>query len=194
MSDFQLSITHPMELRTKRLLLREFTPEDWRAVYAYQNDLRYLEFYEWEHRAEQDAKAFVQRFIAQQQEIPRTKFQFAIALPADNKVIGNVGLRKRGVKTYDADMGYEIDPKVWGNGYATEAAEALLQFGFTTLQLHRIWAEALAANENSIRVLEKLGMRQEGRLREKEFFKGRFWDTVIYGILAEEWRWKKAQE
>ncbi|MDL1898965.1 GNAT family N-acetyltransferase, partial [Anaerolineae bacterium CFX7] len=46
-----------MELRTKRLLLREFTPEDWRAVYAYQNDLRYLEFYEWEHRAEQDAKA-----------------------------------------------------------------------------------------------------------------------------------------
>ncbi|MDL1896993.1 GNAT family N-acetyltransferase [Anaerolineae bacterium CFX7] len=163
-------------------------------MYAYQNDLRYLEFYEWEHRAEQDAKAFVQRFIAQQQEIPRTKFQFAIALPADNKVIGNVGLRKRGVKTYDADMGYEIDPKVWGNGYATEAAEALLQFGFTTLQLHRIWAEALAANENSIRVLEKLGMRQEGRLREKEFFKGRFWDTVIYGILAEEWRWKKAQE
>ncbi|MCG3142018.1 MAG: Spermidine N(1)-acetyltransferase [Anaerolineae bacterium] len=91
-------------------------------------------------------------------------------------------------------MGYEIDPKVWGNGYATEAAEALLQFGFTTLQLHRIWAEALAANENSIHVLEKLGMRQEGRLREKEFFKGRFWDTVIYGILAEEWRWKKAQE
>ncbi len=183
-----------MELRTERLLLREFAAEDWRAVYAYQNDLRYLEFYEWEHRTEQDARAFVQMLIEQQREIPRTKFQLAIALPAANRVIGNVGIRKRSVKTHQADMGYELDPKMWGSGYATEAAEALLQFGFAELRLHRIWAEALAANENSIRVLEKLGMRQEGRLREKEFFKGRFWDTVIYGILAEEWRWKKAQE
>lgn len=183
-----------MELRTERLLLREFVAEDWRAVYAYQNDLRYLEFYEWEHRTEQDAKTFVQMLIDQQQESPRTKFQLAILLPETNKLIGNVGIRKRSVKTYQADMGYEIDPKVWGNGYATEAAEAILQFGFAELHLHRIWAEAIAANENSIHVMEKLGMRQEGRLREKEFFKGRFWDTVIYGILEEEWRWRRARE
>lgn len=177
-----------MELRTERLILREFVPDDWRAVYAYQNDLRYLEFYEWEHRAEQDAKAFVQMFTDQQRDAPRTKFQLAIVLAETNKLIGNVGLRKRSLKTYQADMGYEIDPKMWGNGYATEAAEAILRFGFAELALHRIWAEAIAANENSVHVLEKLGMRQEGRLREKEFFKGRFWDTVIYGILEEEWR------
>jgi ribosomal-protein-alanine N-acetyltransferase len=183
-----------MELRTERLILREFVPEDWRAVYAYQNDPRYLEFYEWEHRTESDAKAFVQMMIDQQCETPRTKFQWALVLASNHKLIGNAGIRKRSLKTYQADMGYEIDPREWHNGYATEAARAILKFGFEQLHLHRIWAQAIAANVNSIRVLEKLGMRQEGRLRENEFFKGRFWDTVIYGILEDEWRWKRARE
>lgn len=181
-----------MELCTERLRLREFTADDWRAVYAYQNDPRYLEFYEWEHRPEYDAKALVQMFVGQQHESPRTKFQWAIVLATTNQLIGNVGIRKRSVKTVQADMGYEIDPRLWSNGYATEAAEAVLQFGFEQLRLHRIWAQAIASNANSTHVLEKLGMRQEGHLRENEFFKGRFWDTVIYGILEGEWRWKRA--
>lgn len=183
-----------MEFQTERLLLREFVMEDWRAVYAYQNDPRYLEFYEWEHRTEQQAKAFAQMLIDQQSELPRTKFQLAIVSNASAKVIGNVGIRKRSVNTYQADMGYEIDPREWGSGYATEAAEAILKFGFEQLRLHRIWAQAIATNTNSIHVLEKIGMRQEGHLRENEFFKGRFWDTVIYGILEEEWRWKRVRE
>jgi RimJ/RimL family protein N-acetyltransferase len=182
-----------MMLKTERLLLREFVAEDWRAVYAYQNDPRYLEFYEWEHRSEQDVKAFVHRFIDQQTEFPRIKFQLAIVLPKNNKVIGNVGIRKRDVKTYTAEMGYELDPREWNNGYATEAATAMLQFAFEQLRLHRVMARVNANNGNSIRLLEKLGMRQEGRLREDEFFKGRYWDTLVYGMLEEEWRWKVAK-
>jgi len=183
-----------MELRTERLILREFAPEDWRTLYAYQNDPRFLEFYEWEHRTEHDAKGFVQMLIDWQNESPRTKFQFAIVLPETKRLIGNVGIRKRDVKTYQADMGYEMDPREWGNGYATEGAAAILNFGFEQLQLHRIWAQVIADNLNSVRVLEKIGMRQEGRLRENEFFKGRFWDTMIYGILKVEWAWKRARE
>jgi RimJ/RimL family protein N-acetyltransferase len=179
-----------MIIKTERLLLREFVMEDWRAVYAYQNDPRYLEFYEWDHRSEQDVKAFVQMFLDRQKESPRTKFQLAITLPNSNKLIGNVGVRKRDVKTYTADMGYELDPREWGNGYATEAAMAILQFAFEQLRVHRVSANAIVNNHNSLRVLEKLGMRQEGRLRENEYFKGHYWDTVIYGILVDEWRWK----
>ncbi|MBI4671427.1 MAG: GNAT family N-acetyltransferase [Chloroflexi bacterium] len=181
-----------MELRTERLILREFVAEDWRAVYVYQNDPRYLEYYEWEHRSEHDAKAFVQMVMDWQGEAPRIKYQFAVVLPGTHKLIGNAGIRKRDLKAFQADMRYEIDPREWGNGYATEVAGAILNFGFEQLHLHRIWAQAVASNLNSIRVLEKLGMRQEGRLRENEFFKGHFWDTVIYGILEEEWRWKRA--
>lgn len=182
-----------MILKTERLLLREFVPEDWRAVYAYQNDPRYLEFYDREHRSEQDVKAFVGRFIDQQSESPRVKFQLAIVLLNHNKVIGNVGIRKPNVKAYDAELGYELDPREWNNGYATEAATEMLNFAFEQLRLHRVMARVIANNSNSVRLLEKLGMRQEGHLRENEFFKGHYWDTLIYGMLEDEWRWKNVQ-
>ncbi len=179
-----------MLITTERLVLREFTAADWRAVYAYQNDPRYLEYYEWEHRSEQDVKGFVEMFLEQQRETPRIKFQLAIVLPDTNKVIGNVGIRKRDLKTYQAEMGYELDPRNWAAGYATEAATAMLKFAFESLRLHRVVAHCIADNHKSMHVLEKLGMRQEGRLRESEFFKSRYWDTLVYGMLEEEWRWK----
>lgn len=182
-----------MILETERLILREFVAEDWRAVYAYQNDPRYLEFYEWEHRTEQEVKSFVQMFLDQQQQSPRIKFQLAIVLPATNKVIGNVGIRKRDMKAYNAELGYELDPREWNNGYASEAAAAMLKFAFEQLRLHRVAARVIANNGNSIRLLEKLGMRQEGRLREEEFFKGRYWDVLVYGLLKDEWRWRVAE-
>ncbi len=182
-----------MIIKTERLLLREFVAEDWRAVYAYQNDPRYLEFYEWEHRSEQDVKAFVQRFLDQQADLPRVKFQLAIVLPNSNKLIGNVGIRKREVKSYQAELGYELDPREWNNGYATEAATAMLQFAFEQWRVHRVSARVNGNNHSSLRLLEKLGLRQEGRLREEEFFKGRFWDTLVYGMLEEEWRWRNVQ-
>src|SRR4029079_15349117 len=59
--------TSNMMIKTDRLILREFVPEDWRAVYSYQNDPRYLEFNEWEHRTEQEGKPCVQPFVDQQQ-------------------------------------------------------------------------------------------------------------------------------
>lgn len=179
-----------MIISTDRLLLREFVPEDWRAVYAYQNDPDYLEFYEWEHRSENDVKAFVQRFIDQQNDSPRIKYQLAIVLPTNNQVIGNVGIRKPNVKAYDAELGYELASREWNNGYATEAVMAMLKFAFEQLRLHRVAARVIANNHNSVRLLEKLGMRQEGRLREQEYFKSRYWDVVLYAMLEEEWRWK----
>jgi RimJ/RimL family protein N-acetyltransferase len=64
----------------------------------------------------------------------------------------------------------------------------MIEFGFNGLGLHRIWAECVAENQASARVLEKLGMQREGRLREKRWMKGRWWDTLIYAILEPAWR------
>jgi len=64
----------------------------------------------------------------------------------------------------------------------------MLNFAFTQLGVHRVWAEAVVDNTGSTHVLAKLGMQLEGRLRDKEFFKDRYWDTVIYAILEQEWR------
>ena len=85
-------------------------------------------------------------------------------------------------------MGYEIAPEHWGQGYATEAARAILAFGLRELRLHRVWASCVADNLGSARVLTRLGMRLEGRLREAEFYKGRYWDTLIFAILKDEWQ------
>lgn len=176
-----------MILDTERLLLREFVVDDWRAVLAYQSNPRYLRYYPWTERAAQDVQPFVQRFVDWQEEQPRTKFQLAIVLRVEGQLIGTVGIRKEVAKVQKADLGFEIAPAYWGRGYATEAARAMLAFGFERLRLHRIWASCLAENVASARVLEKLGMRQEGRLRENQWMKERWWDTLVYGILEDEW-------
>ena len=177
-----------MQLLTDRLILREYVADDWRAVQAYQSDPRYLRYYAWTERPEADVRAFVDRFVAQQSEQPRTRFQLAVVLKPDGPVIGSCGIRMAGPRAHEADIGYELAPEHWGRGYASEAARAIVAFGFDELRVHRIWAECVADNVASAHVLEKLGMRREGRLRDHERYKGRYWDTLLYGILQPEWR------
>ena len=176
-----------MKLTTDRLLLREFAGDDWPAVLAYQSDPRYLQYYSWTERTAKEVQAFVQRFIDWQEEEPRTKFQLAVILRAERRLIGSCGIRTGEAKVRKADLGYEIAPPYWGQGYATEAARAVVAFGFRELRLHRIWASCLAENVASARVLEKLGMQREAVLREDQWMKGRWWNTLVYGILEHEW-------
>ena len=177
-----------MILTTDRLVLREFEETDWPAVLAYQSDPLYLRYYHWTHRTEHDLREFVRMFIAWGAEEPRTRFQLAIVLPADGPLIGNCGILMKSADAHEADIGYELDSRYWGRGYATEAARALLSFGFAELGLHRIWSWCIAENVGSARVLQKIGMRREGHLRENESMKGRWWDTLLYAILEHEWQ------
>ena len=176
-----------MKLETPRLVLREFVPGDWPAVLAYQSDPRYLRYYPWQDRTEHEVRAFVQRFILWQEEEPRNRFQLAITLADTGELLGNCGIRRPEPGAEQAELGYELAPKHWGRGYASEAARAMLGFAFHELGLHRVWGECIAENAASRRVLENLGMSLEGRLRENRWMKGRWWDTLIYGILAQEW-------
>jgi len=177
-----------MRIHTERLVLRDFVADDWPAVLAYQRDPRYLRFYPWTDRTEAEVRDFVQMFLDQQSEQPRRKFQLAITLQGDDRVIGNCGIRRKPDNDWEADIGYELALEHWGKGYATEAAQAIVKFGFEGLRLHRISSWCIADNIASARVLEKVGLRQEGRFRENEYFKGRWWDTLLYGLLESEWR------
>ena len=183
-----------MQLETERLILRDFVSEDWAAVNAYQQDERYWRFYDRQEDGAADRREIVQRFVADQQRQPRRSYQLAITLKDGGRLIGNVGVRLRrlvdyGVPevSYEADIGYELDPKHWGRGYATEAAAAMVAFAFEELKVHRIWAYCLAENEASWRLLERVSFKREGDLRENEWMRGRYWDTYLYGLLAEEW-------
>jgi RimJ/RimL family protein N-acetyltransferase len=176
-----------MEIRTERLLLREFEDGDWPAVLAYHRDPRYQRFYELSDPSDEDARSFVRMFTGWRMEEPRCRFQLAVTLADTGELIGNVGVRKALPDSRVAETGYELNPAHWGRGYATEAARAMLAFGFGELGLHRIHAHCVAENLASSNVLEKLGMRREGLLRQHEWIKGRWWDVLLYGILVREW-------
>ena len=181
-----------MEIQTERLLLRDFVAGDWPAVMAYQVQPEYLRYYAWTDRTETEVQAFVQRFIQYQRARPRIKFQLAITLPQTGTVIGSCGVRKDNHLVTTADMGYELDPAHWGQGYATEAACAMLNFGFSTLKLERIWATCVVENVASARVLEKVGLQLEDRLVKHEWFKDRWWDTFQYGISRAIWETRRS--
>ena len=181
-----------MELITERLRLREFTLDDWRATLAYQQHPLYLRYNPWTERTPAAVQEFVGRFVTQQAIAPRHKFQLAVTLRTTGALIGNCGVRQAAAGSYEAEMGYELNPAHWGHGYATEAARAVLAYGFSELGLHRVEAFCVAENTASAHVLTKIGLRLEGRLRDKEFFKDRYWDRLIYGILRDEWEARTA--
>lgn len=176
-----------MILRTERLILREFTAADWREVYAYQTDAEYLRFYDRDAVTERQVQAFVYMFILWQAEEPRSKAQLAITLADTGEVIGNVGLRRDTADHPLADMGYELSPDNWGRGYATEAARAMIDWGFGEWGVERVHAHCIAENEASARVLLKAGLRQEARLRDHQRFKERYWDVLLFGLLRSDW-------
>lgn len=180
-----------MQLTTVRLLLRDFVESDWEAVLAYQQDPLYLRYYEWTSRTREEVRAFMKRFLDQQIQVPRIKFQFAVTLKSSGQLIGNCGIRRDSPEAREADMGYELDPKHWRKGYATEAAGAVLDFGFSSMDLQRVTAWCIADNVASARVLEKIGMKLEKRMRHHQYFKGRWWDTLWYAISDEDWQAKK---
>ena len=154
----------------------------------YQRDPRYLRYYAWTDRTDHDARAFVRMFLDWQRETPRRRFQLAITLPCDGRLIGNCGIRGNPDDESEAEIGYELNPRYWGQGYATEAAAAVIQFGFHRLRLQRITSWCIADNTASARVLERLGFRLQDRIARHEHFKGRWWDALTYTLYADQWQ------
>ncbi|MBT8082966.1 MAG: GNAT family N-acetyltransferase [Gammaproteobacteria bacterium] len=115
-----------------------------------------------------------------------TMATFAIVLRDNAQLIGAMGLQI-GRSLNKAELGYWVGKPFWNRGYATEAAVAMLDFGFDELGLNRIQAAHLARNPSSGRVMEKAGMVLEGTARQDAIKWGRYEDLVSYGILREDW-------
>ena len=100
--------------------------------------------------------------------------------------MGCIGLRDIDRTHLQAELGYWIGVPYWGQGFATEAARAVVGYGFEMLGLNRIYAHHMTRNPSSGRVLERIGMRREGVLRERVLKWGRFEDVVIYAVLRSD--------
>ena len=121
---------------------------------------------------------------------PRTGFHLAVVFPATGTVIGAGGLDIRNQRFRTGEISYVIHPEYWGKGFATEVAQTLLTFGFASLNLHRIFATCDPRNMASERVLQKIEMRYEGRMRETAFIRDGWRDSLLYSLLEQEWRGK----
>ena len=91
-------------------------------------------------------------------------------------------------KNKNAEIGYWLGKKYWGKGIMREAVKLILQFGFKKLKLERIYAKVLHPNVASAKLLEKSGLRYEGRLRRATLRRGRWYDDLCFGILKTELR------
>jgi RimJ/RimL family protein N-acetyltransferase len=181
-----------MKLETERLILRDFVPEDVDAFAACSADPDARRFYE-DRNVVEEAQELVTMFVDWQKQEPRTHYQMAVVLKASGQLIGTCGLRQRPQVSYgsglplEGDIGYEIHADHRRQGYAAEASLAMLRFGFETMGLHRVWTFCLAENEASWRVMERIGMRREGVLKQNVWLRKRWWDSALYAILEEEW-------
>ncbi|WP_309645070.1 GNAT family protein [Phenylobacterium sp.] len=176
-------------IRTRRLILRDICADDYDDVHEYATDEAVARFMDWGPNTPEQTRDVIARWLAQQAEIVRLTMNLAIEHADQGKVIGSIRLSYQGGRT--ADLGYSLHSAYWRQGYMTEAAEALLELGFGTFGLRRIWASCDVRNVGSYGVMEKLGMRREGTLREDIEVKGRWRDTHLYAVLAQEWasRW-----
>ena len=177
-----------MNLQTKRLRLREFVWDDLEAVYAYQSDPLVVQHLCSGPATREDCRRELALYIAQQTAEPRLRYALALTALESDQAIGCCSLKIVQTEQREGELGYVLQRGVWGRGYGSEAARALLAFGFEQLGLEQIIATCNPANAPSIRVLEQLGMRYQGLLPEKKWCKGQWRDTSLYALPAEAWR------
>lgn len=175
------------DLHLARLRLREWRDDDWAQAHVYASDPDVVRYMDWGPNTEEETRAFIRGTAQTRQASPRNRYDLAVALAGTDEVIGGCRIWIESAEHREASIGYSLARAHWGRGYATELARGLLRFGFETLGMHRIWAIVEPENAASARVLEKLGMQREGRLRDHRYAKGRWRDSVLYAILAPEW-------
>ena len=184
-------MTAPQELRTARLLLRPIERGDLPAIVrlAGAREIAATTANIPHPYAGEDARSFLEH--AEEEFRAGRSATFAVTISASAEFCGAVGLVISPAHER-AELGYWIGVPYWGQGFATEAASAVIAFGFETLRLNRIYATHFAGNTASQHVLEKIGMRHEGPSRQHLRKWNRFIDLENYGLLASEFRDAKA--
>jgi [ribosomal protein S5]-alanine N-acetyltransferase len=176
-----------LRLETERLLLREWKRTDWKEVHEYAADPEVARFMDWGPNSADETVHFVDTALEHQAEKARRIFEFAVTDKETGKLIGGCGVRVLPHDHEQADVGYCFNRNFWGRGLASEACIRVVNFGFSELKLHRIYATCDALNFGSANVLKKCGMRQEGHFIQDKKVKGQWRDTLLFAILRSEW-------
>jgi [ribosomal protein S5]-alanine N-acetyltransferase len=176
-------------LQTERLTLRAPAWEDLDALHQIFSDAEVMRY--WSSPPHGDRERTREMLVAIGRGFEdRTVLQWAIERDDDRRVLGTVTLMPAPGGQPRAEFGYILGRAHWGQGYAFEAQRRLIAFAFEDLALHRLEADVHRENAASVRSLERLGFRHEGTLRERWIVEGTPSDSLIFGLLAAEWRRK----
>ena len=178
---------NPIVFDTQRLRLRPLRESDAADLFAIFSDpmvTRYLSHPAWTHIG--NAHALIARTTAALGA--GTYLYLGVERKSDGKLIGECSLFNLMAQCRRAELGYTLAQEAWGSGYIGEALLAVLEFGFTQLQLNRLEADIDPRNAASARTLERLGFQKEGFLRERWIVNGEVSDTALYGLLQRDWR------
>lgn len=173
------------ELITERLILNKITDNDAEDIVEYANnpEVYATTFGIANPYTINDAKEFIE--ITKNAFEEKSGYFFAVRLKENNKLIGAIDIRPGAFEK--AEIGYAINQKYWGQGYATESLKAVLSFAFNELKLNKISAFHFTNNPASGKVMQKCGMQKEGILKQHIKKEDRFIDCVLYAILKEDY-------
>lgn len=180
-------------ITTPRLTLREYLETDFPGIHAYSKDQETTRFMRWGPNTPEDTRKFIRRTMDAQSVEPRVDYFFVVCLKHGGQIIGGFGIHLDEDTWQCATIGYGFNKAYWGQGYATEATQALIQFGFSWLGMRRIQAFCDTRNLASARVMEKNQMQREALLDKHMWQKGEWRDSYLYAILADIWRDARSQ-
>jgi RimJ/RimL family protein N-acetyltransferase len=181
-------LTPDYPIRTERLTLRPYEPDDFDAALTYWSRADVTRFLYLEAFT---TETFVERLglLMGRTELNSEGDVLTLAIVPDgvDRVVGDMTLFWRSAEHQTGEIGFILDPEHQRKGYAREAATALLELGFEQMKLHRIAGRLDGRNAASAAVLRGLGMRQEAHLIENEWVKGEWTDEIVFALLREEW-------
>lgn len=181
-----------LPVRTERLVLRLFAPEDRDPLYTFHSDPDAVRYVPYPPRTRDQVAEVLQRKVANTQLRQEDDLlELAVVRTEDETLIGDVMLALRSVEHQTLEVGYIFAPASGGRGYATEAVRALVDLAFGPLGARRVIARLDDRNRPSAALLERLGFRLEAHLIENEWFKGELASELDYAVLSREWqdRW-----
>ena len=125
--------------------------------------------------------------ISRMEEAPEEYLIFLICILPEEIPIGQVFIQLNWEEMREWEIGYEVYPDYWGNGYATEAVAILIKHSFKNLKAHKIVGFCNANNKKSAKLMERVGMKRDGILREGRLWRKEWCDEYVYSILEREY-------
>jgi RimJ/RimL family protein N-acetyltransferase len=173
---------------TERLELRPLALHDADALFAYRSNPIVAKYQDWKPESIEQTREFINTLSGVEADTPGTWFQLGLVHRASGELIGDCGLRFLKDDSRQSEIGITLAPAHQRQGYALEAVRAVLEYLFTGLGKHRVFASMDPRNTAVIELFKRVGMRQEAHMVESLWLNGEWVDDVIFAILEREWR------